>query len=113
MRRLLLRTCSALVAAGLILQPFVVSSARAANGPRRAIVTGQPDPSIEAAPYYSDPAADPKLSNAELIDLLRKRVKYVFVLFQENRAYSGDLERPIRSIVNTQSGDPEHAPDLA
>jgi len=29
------------------------------------------------------------------------------------RAYSGDLERPIRSIVNTQSGDPEHAPDLA
>jgi len=87
MRRLLLRTCSALVAAGLILQPFVVSSARAANGPRRAIVTGQPDPSIEAAPYYSDPTADPKLSNAELIDLLRKRVKYVFVLFQENRSF--------------------------
>ncbi len=28
-------------------------------------------------------------------------------------AYSGDLERPIRSIVNTWSADPEHAPNLA
>lgn len=28
-------------------------------------------------------------------------------------AYSGDLERPIRSIMNTQSGDPEHALALA
>lgn len=28
-------------------------------------------------------------------------------------AYSGDLERPIRSIVNTWSANPEHAPDLA
>jgi hypothetical protein len=28
-------------------------------------------------------------------------------------AYSGDPERPIRSIVNTQSADPEHAPELA
>ena len=28
-------------------------------------------------------------------------------------AYSGDPERPIRSIVNTWSADPEHAPDLA
>ena len=28
-------------------------------------------------------------------------------------AYSGDPERPIRSTVNTQSADPEHAPELA
>jgi len=83
MQRLLLNGCSTLVAAGLILQPLVVSTARAATG----IVTGQPDPNAEVAPYYSDPAADPQLSDAQLIDLLRRRVKYVFVLFQENRSF--------------------------
>ncbi len=38
---------------------------------------------------------------------------WLVVVFDDSPAYSGDLERPIRSIVNTQSGDPEHAPDLA
>jgi len=86
MSRLLLKACSALVASGLILQPIVISTTRAANGPR-SIVTAQPDPHFEAAPYYSDPAAEPRLSNEELIELLRRRVKYVFVLFQENRSF--------------------------
>ena len=86
MPRLLLKGCSALVAAGLLLQPFAWSAARAADRPR-PIVTGQPDPNGDVAPFYSDPAAEARPSNEELVELLRKRVKYVFVLFQENRSF--------------------------
>ncbi len=86
MLRSLFRGCSALVAASLIVQPVFLSAAHAANGPR-PVVTSQPDPNGDVAPYYADPAADPKLSNAELIQLLRQRMRYVFVLFQENRSF--------------------------
>ncbi len=86
MPRSFLKGCSALVAASLLVQPFLVSAARAAN-PLRAIVTGQPDPNQDVAPFYSDPAADLRLPNEELVELLRRRVKYVFVLFQENRSF--------------------------
>ncbi len=86
MPRLLLKGCSALAAAGLLLQPFAWSAARAADRPR-PIVTGQPEPNGDVAPFYSDPAAEQRPSNEELIELLRKRVKYVFVLFQENRSF--------------------------
>ncbi len=86
MLRSLLRGCTALITASLILQPVMALPAHAANGPK-LIVTGQPDPTGEVAQYYADPAADPKLSDAELIALLRQRVKYVFVLFQENRSF--------------------------
>ena len=90
MPRLLLKGCSALVAAGLLLQPLAFSAARAADR-SRPVVTGQPDPNQDTAPYYSDPAADPRLSNEEVIELLRRRVKYVFVLFQENRSFDHHL----------------------
>jgi len=86
MPRSFLKGCSALVAASLLVQPFLVSAARAAN-PLRAIVTGQPDPNQDVAPFYSDPAADLRLPNEELVELLRRRVRYVFVLFQENRSF--------------------------
>ncbi len=49
-------------------------------------VIAQPDPAGEVASVFRDPAhevADP----AKLIANLRKRVKYVFVLFQENRSF--------------------------
>ncbi len=115
MPRLLLKGCSALVAAGLLLQPFAWSAARAADR-QRPIVTGQPDPNQDVAPFYSDPAAETRPSNEELIELLRKRVKYVFVLFQENRSFDhyfgtfrganglfSDGTRPRVPAANTQA----------
>ncbi len=80
MKRLLLQGCSALVAAGLVLQPALAVAAS-------PVVTGQPAPNSDVAAYYNDPAADPALTDAQLISLLRHRVKYVFVLFQENRSF--------------------------
>ena len=132
--------CSALIAASLILQPVIVSTAHAANAPK-PIIVGQPDPTGDVAAYYADPANDPTLSNAELIKLLRQRVKYVFVLFQENRSFDhyfgtfrganglfSDGTNPRVPAANTQAiintdgsvgsiqpfriGNPENASDL-
>jgi len=42
---------------------------------------------LPAAPASKGASPAPKLSHAQLVALLRKRVKYVFVLYQENRSF--------------------------
>ena len=37
--------------------------------------------------YYIPSEAEPHMSHAEMIKLLRKKVKYVFVIYQENRSF--------------------------
>lgn len=81
MRRLLLKSCSAMVASALLLQPAWA-----------ATVTAEPQTAASGfnaavQAVFRDPAQDPALSQAQLISLLRHRVKYVFVLFQENRSF--------------------------
>ncbi len=56
----------------------------AASGP---LVEAAPRSSAEVERYASNPASEPALSTAEKIRLLRQKVKYVFVLFQENRSF--------------------------
>ncbi len=56
----------------------------------RPLVTTQPDPQADVAPYFvSD--SDPRWSSPEWpaddIAALRKKVKYVFVIFNENRSF--------------------------
>ncbi|MBE7211980.1 MAG: hypothetical protein INR65_13250, partial [Gluconacetobacter diazotrophicus] len=51
------------------------------------LVTIAPRSSAAVAKYATDLAKEPYLSQAEKIALLRKKVKYVFVLFQENRSF--------------------------
>ncbi len=89
MHRWLLKGCSAIVSTGLVLQPLVISTAHAADIDPSLMsgAVGQPNPNSDVLPHYSDPAIDPRLSNEELIELVRHRVKYVFVLFQENRSF--------------------------
>jgi phospholipase C len=41
----------------------------------------------EVQPFIRFPRAEPTLSHEEKLALLRKKVKYVFVLFQENRSF--------------------------
>ncbi len=58
---------------------------------------GQPAPAVIGQPieagntpyaaYYADPAQDPALNPGQLVEALRSRVRYVFVLFQENRSF--------------------------
>ncbi len=85
MRRLILKASSALVAAAMICNPML-AAAQTAPSP---VVIAQPLQTAGSpyATYFRNPASDPQISQAALINALRKRVKYVFVLFQENRSF--------------------------
>ncbi len=52
-----------------------------------ADVTIAPKSSDMVARFATDMAAQPSLSTAEKVALLQQKVKYVFVLFQENRSF--------------------------
>ena len=54
------------------------------------LVTTQPDPSADVAPYFVADT-DPRWSDADWskqdIEMLREKVKYVFVIFNENHSF--------------------------
>src|ERR1700693_5251533 len=67
---------------GLVLTP-ALSFAK-----EKPLVASQPDPDSEVAPHVTNPVTDAAASHVpEIVKLLREKVKYVFVIFQENRAY--------------------------
>jgi phospholipase C len=67
--------------AGLVPAAFAAS---------RPLVTTQPDPQLDVAPYFVADA-DPRWTDANWsardIGLLRERIKYVLVIFNENRSF--------------------------
>jgi phospholipase C len=79
----ILRTCSAWIAVAALLQP-PLAFAQMAPGP---MINPQPDPAGDVAKVFVAPAGDPALPEAQMVQLLRAHVKYVFVLFQENRSF--------------------------
>ncbi len=79
----LLCGATALVAFGRLLEPSFAADSR-------PLVTTQPDPQADVAPYFvaeSDPRWSDADWSAEDIAALRKKIKYVFVLFNENRSF--------------------------
>jgi len=66
---------------GLVFTPVVTS----AKG--EPLVEQQPNPDSEIAPHVTDATTDSSLGTADIVKLLQKKVKYVFVIFQENRAF--------------------------
>src|SRR5271169_520888 len=53
-------------------------------------VTAQPDPTPAVAPYVIDPAKDAPLTNDEMAALARAKIKYVFVIFNENHSFDNE-----------------------
>src|SRR5208337_3798476 len=53
-------------------------------------VTAQPNRGQDIEKYFNDPAREPKLSQREVTELLRKRIKYVFVIFNENHSFDNE-----------------------
>jgi phospholipase C len=51
------------------------------------VVENQPDPDSEIAPYVTDAKTDTATRVPEIVKLLRDKVKYIFVIFQENRSF--------------------------
>jgi len=75
-----LRGASALAASAALTQAALAA----------ALVTAQPDPSADAAPYFVADT-DARWTGADWsqqdIEMLRQKVKYVFVIFNENRSF--------------------------
>jgi phospholipase C len=81
----LLKRCTALVAVAGLMQPTLMGAALANSLPS---VTAQPNLNATVSPYALDPTAtDPALTNNQMINLIRQKVKYVFVIFNENNSF--------------------------
>jgi phospholipase C len=74
-----------------LVAPWVMGPAMAAAQEKPASplpdVTIAPRSSAQVAAEIIDPAGEPALSPEEKLRLIRRRIKYVFVLFQENRSF--------------------------
>ncbi len=53
-------------------------------------VTAQPDVGPDLKPYFNDPSKDPELPPQMLVTLLRQRIKYVFIIFNENHSFDNE-----------------------
>jgi phospholipase C len=70
--------------------PLAALLASAALPAAAQMVTSQPDPAPAIAPYVTDPATDAPLSFQDMAALLRTKVKYVFVIFNENHSFDNE-----------------------
>ncbi len=110
--------CGATALAALGALPQSASSADP-----RPLVTTQPDPQTDVAPYFVADS-DPRWSSADWsaadIAALREKIKYVFVIFNENRSFDHEygtfpgVERPLfrRPETTVAGGHAGLHPDL-
>ncbi len=71
-------TCATIAITSLVAQPALAAASD--------VVPGAPS-SPAAMQYATSPASEPVLSHAMKQALLRQKIKYVFVIFQENRSF--------------------------
>ena len=82
--------CAYLAAAALMLQPVTVMAQSPKDDEQydqKKVVEIAPKSSDEVAQYTHGVENYPYLSHDQKLELLRKHIKYVFVLFQENRSF--------------------------
>src|SRR5580693_6561272 len=84
-----MRTCITIGATTIAL--WVMSPAMAAaqekSAPQQPEITIAPRSSAQVSSVVINPASEPALSPEEKLRLIRQHIKYVFVLFQENRSF--------------------------
>ena len=96
-----LKSCLALAVAASLLQIAWIPAvfAESFNTDERAsheewqkhqTVTTQPDVVSDIAPYINDMATEPELSKEMLVKLLKDKIKYVFVIFNENHSFDNE-----------------------
>lgn len=66
---------------------LLIMLSTAALGLRASAATIDTAPGPDVSPYVITAANEPQLSHEQLVALLRKHIKYVFVLYQENRSF--------------------------
>ncbi|MDF5727945.1 MAG: alkaline phosphatase family protein [Rhizonema sp. PD38] len=88
--RLALAMAATLLQASIVPVAFAGSSTTNESLRQSQIVTNQPDAVPEVARYINDPAKEPNLPPKVLAQLLRNRIKYVFVIFNENHSFDNE-----------------------
>ena len=83
------RTALAAALCGTLPGAGAAQTAPAPGAAPSSLVHLQPDPSDAVKPYVVDPAAS-AMSRDETIAALRKRVRYVFVIFNENHSFDNE-----------------------
>ncbi len=80
---------ASLLAAALMLQPFpaLAENPKSDVADQKKVVEIAPRSSAEVARYTRSIESMPNLSHAQKLALLQQNIKYVFVLFQENRSF--------------------------
>ncbi len=68
-------------------RPAKVATSGAAHVPRPPVSAQPPAQDGEITRYFSDPATAESLPRDKIIALLRSRIKYVFVIFNENESF--------------------------
>ena len=85
----ILKSCSALVAVASMIQPMAVVPAAATT--TSSIVTLQPNLNETVSKYAMSLSKDPVLTNAQMTALVRNKIKYVFVIFNENESFDHEF----------------------
>jgi phospholipase C len=83
-------SCAALVGAAMMMQPVTGLAQDPKNdelADQKQLVQIAPRSSDQVAQYTHRVEDFPYLSHAQKLELLQKKIKYVFVLFQENRSF--------------------------
>lgn len=57
----------------------------------KGMITQQPNVTPDIAPYMVTAASEPQLSKKEMVKLLRQKVKYVFIIFNENHSFDNEF----------------------
>jgi phospholipase C len=91
------RCLTALLLTASIVAPAVTATAQttprnrharpASQPPSHALLQTAPPSGPEPIPYTLDPRREPILSHEQKLELIRRHIKHVFVLFQENRSF--------------------------
>jgi phospholipase C len=96
-----LKSCLAVVLAASLLQiawlPAVFAESWTANEQasndawrNHQTVTIQPDVVSDVAPYINDMSSEPWVSKEMLVKLLKDKIKYVFVIYNENHSFDNE-----------------------
>src|SRR5208282_1211302 len=83
-------SCASLMIAALTLQPLPTlaeNSKRDGSRDQKKVVEIAPRSSAAVARYTRDLASEPSLTHTQKLALLQNNIKYVFILFQENRSF--------------------------
>src|SRR5208337_2671814 len=82
------KLCLALAASALLSQAAIIPAASA--DPSTPVVTAQPGGDKEVTRFFNPPGSSSSLTNAQLVALLQQKIKYVFVIFNENHSFDNE-----------------------